>query len=232
MYFPEINLFVHHSIPFMVTIIELMQQSSRLVEAWCVVEAIFFVALKAHIRRLDRVDPLEASLSSAPLMEPQERQILWDRVMEAEKEHPAAFISGWFFDQDIQNISRFDVREFVTWCVFEGRNQEHLTDEELDQLEDFIQHLEDRISTEFYGFGQDVTEVEEEDNNGASDTDTGIDTYADTDTDTGTDDELLSRASRTNNPLPKKSKCACWSAFVLWCFPYCPASFLHCSPPQ
>lgn len=164
--FPDISFFFQHYLPIFYRVIELMQQSSKLVEAWCILEAIFYVGLKLHIWRLERQDPLEASLSSAPLMDPKERGILWDRMMEAEREDPAALISGWFFDQDIQKISRYDVREFVTWSMFEGRNQEHLTSEELEQLEGFVQQLEYRISVHWYG----IREESEEENIDHSDT--------------------------------------------------------------
>jgi hypothetical protein len=123
-----------------------------------VLEVMFFIFLKLHMRYLQLRDPLEASLSSAPFMKPNQRAMLWERMMEVEKNDPAAMISGWFFDQDILKISHYDIREFITWSMFEGRNQEHLTTLEREQLESFVKDLEYRISIHWYG----VNEVEGE----------------------------------------------------------------------
>ena len=125
-----------------------MQQSSRFVEVWCWIEAAFFVLLKIQIRWLDSRDPLEASLSSAPMMELDERQLLWSRMVDTESDDPATFISGWFFDQSLDRISRNDVRDFIAWCMFEGRNQEHLTGQELFQMEEFVTDIEKRIGVQ------------------------------------------------------------------------------------
>lgn len=149
--FPNVALALHKYLPPLHSLIQLMQQSSKLVELWCVLEAIFFIFLKLHMRYLQLRDPLEASLSSAPFMKPHQRAILWERMMDVEKNDPAAMISGWFFDQDILKISSYDIREFITWSMFEGRNQEHLTTQELEQLESFVKDLEDRISIHWYG---------------------------------------------------------------------------------
>ena len=40
---------------------------------------------------------------------------------------PVIFIRGWFFDHDLDSITRYDVMDFVSWSMFEGRNLEHLT---------------------------------------------------------------------------------------------------------
>jgi hypothetical protein len=161
LYWPEFAAFLHHYLPPLATLITLMHKSSTFVEVWCLLEAVFYVTLKIYMLYLDTRDPLEASLRSAPFMKPHERQLLWQRMMQVEKEDPASLISGWFFDQDIHKISRYDVREFVTWSMFEGRNQEHLTRDELQQLEEFVQSLEYSISLHWYG----VQETEENNHN-------------------------------------------------------------------
>eukprot|EP00550_Attheya_septentrionalis_P006772 CAMPEP_0198295274 /NCGR_PEP_ID=MMETSP1449-20131203/26888_1 /TAXON_ID=420275 /ORGANISM="Attheya septentrionalis, Strain CCMP2084" /LENGTH=643 /DNA_ID=CAMNT_0043995529 /DNA_START=746 /DNA_END=2677 /DNA_ORIENTATION=+ len=66
--------------------------------------------------------------------------------MEIETDDPVSFVTGWFFDQDLQHITRYDVLDFVAWSMFEGRNQEHLTGDELGQLHDFVDELEWKIS--------------------------------------------------------------------------------------
>jgi hypothetical protein len=143
-------------------VVSTMQKSSRFVEAWCIIEAIFFVCLKLHIRWLQRMDPLERSLSSAPMLTPSERRLLWQRMVEAEADDPVTFITGWFFDQPLESISKYDVRDFVVWSMFEGRNQEHLTLQELDQLEDFVDEIEWRISLKLYGVDEAQTVDETE----------------------------------------------------------------------
>lgn len=159
LYSPRFDSFLLHYIPSLVHFMQ--QRSSRLVEVWCILEAIWFVGLKIYVRYLETRDPLEACLRSAPFMKPKERSLLWQRMMEVERKDPAALISGWFFDQDIHKISRYDVREFITWSMFEGRNQEHLTGDELEQLETFVQELEYSISVHWYGVHEPDSENED-----------------------------------------------------------------------
>jgi len=152
MYFPQsIYAGIKSYLPWLATVVATMAQSSLLVEIWCVVEAIFFVGLKLQIRYLQRKDPLEASLSSAPMMELVDRQILWGRMMASESKDPVEFISGWFFDEPLEKISKYDVRDFVAWSMFEGRNQEHLTGEELQQVDEFVEDFEYRLSVHLHG---------------------------------------------------------------------------------
>lgn len=138
-------------VPWLARLADLMKNASRVMDVWCVIEAGFFVLCKLKIRYLQGKDPLEASLSAAPMMDPEDRKVLWDRIMDTEKEDPARFITGWFFDQPIENISRYDVCDFICWSMFDGRNQEHLTTEELHDLEGFLDDLEHRISLQLYG---------------------------------------------------------------------------------
>lgn len=140
--------------PILAQVVSTMEKSSVFVEVWCMIEAVFFILLKLQIKWLQLKDPLEASLSSAPMMESEERRVLWKRMMDAESDDPVSFISGWFFDQTHENISRYDVRDFVAWSMFEGRNQEHLTGEELSQLEDFVEELENRIGIQIFGLSE------------------------------------------------------------------------------
>jgi len=126
-------------------------RSSRTMEVWCLLEALFYLLIKAKIAYLQTRDPLEASLSAAPLLDPEERRRLWDRVVECEKDDPISFLRGWFFDVPLEQISRYDVFDFVCWSLFDGRNPEHLTLEECQDLEDFVQELEWLISLQLYG---------------------------------------------------------------------------------
>jgi len=88
------------------------------------------------------------------------RQVLWQRMMDCEVEDPVGFLRGWFFDQPLENIAKYDVRDFVAWSMFEGRHQEHLTDAELRQLELFVEEVELRIGLQLYGEQTDEDDAE------------------------------------------------------------------------
>jgi hypothetical protein len=151
--FPDtIYLTIQTYVPPVARLIAAMHQSSNLlVEVWCAIEAVFYVCLKLHIQWLQTRDPLEASLSAAPLMDLEDRRLLWQRMMDSAKDDPVTFITGWFFDQPISSISQYDIRDFTAWSMFEGRHQEHLTVAELEQLEDFVDEVELRNSLHLYG---------------------------------------------------------------------------------
>jgi hypothetical protein len=163
-YFPDA---IYHPlqryVPFLARLADRMNISSKVTEVWCVIEALFFIGVKLKIHYLQTRDPLEASLSAAPMMDPKDRKILWDRMIEIEKDDIGSFLEGWFFDQPIENISRYDVCDFLCWCMFDGRNQEHLTLEELTDLEDFVEDLEYYISLKRFGAKED--QVDEDDEN-------------------------------------------------------------------
>lgn len=152
LYFPSsVHVPLQTYVPWLAKLADHMNNASRIMDIWCVIEALFFIACKLKIQYLQRKDPLEASLSAAPMMDPDDRKLLWDRMIESEQDDPAAFISGWFFDQPIEQISRYDVMDFICWSMFDGRNQEHLTTEELHELECFLEDVEYRISLNLYG---------------------------------------------------------------------------------
>lgn len=137
---------IQQYVPLLANFISAMQKSSRTVEVWCVVEAVFFLGFKFYIWWLQGRDTLEASLSAAPLMEISERQRLWDRMWNSDSLDLIEFVSGWFFDEPITKISRYDVFDYLAWSMFEGRHQEHLTSAEQCQLEAFVEEMEHRIS--------------------------------------------------------------------------------------
>ena len=150
--FPEsVYQRLQHYIPLLAGFISAMQQSSRIVEVWCVVEAVFFLALKFYIWWLQSRDTLEACLSSAPIMGIQERQSLWNKMWNSETMNVNEFLSGWFFDESIEKISRYDVFDLLAWAMFEGRHQEHLTTVEHGQLEAFFAEAEHRVSLYLHG---------------------------------------------------------------------------------
>lgn len=153
LYFPEsVHDPLQEYVPFLARLANMMNSSSRIVEVWCIIEALFFIYLKWKIWYLEYQDPLEASLSAAPMLDSTDRKKLWTRMMEVEqKDDIVAFLTGWFFDEAITNISRYDVNDFVCWSMFDGRNQEHLTLMEVSELEEFVDELEIRISLHLYG---------------------------------------------------------------------------------
>lgn len=146
---------LQHYAPWLAHTVTAMNQVSRWVEIWCCLEAFFYIGLKLHIKWLQTRDPLEASLSAAPMMELPNRLILWDRMMECEAADPVSFLRGWFFEQPVENISKYDVRDFIAWSMFEGRHQEHLTEAEQRQLERFVEEVEHRFSLHLYGVSLD-----------------------------------------------------------------------------
>lgn len=146
-------------LPSLANIVNALEQhSSRAVEFWCWIEGIFYIGCKWHVRWLQTRDPLEASLSAAPMMDLSERQELWNFMMESERDI-VGFLRGWFFDQPLENISKYDVRDFAAWSLFETRHQEHLSTSELEQLEAFVDEIQVRISLELYGEDSDEDSV-------------------------------------------------------------------------
>ena len=165
--FPEtIHQPIERYLPPLGNIVSTMRKSSVFMEVWVVIEAMFYVCLKLHILWLQRKDPLEASLSAAPMLELHERRELWGRMMTCEAEDPVSFITGWYFDQDLGVISKHDVLEFCAWSMFEGRNLEHLTRAEMEQLHSFVDELEWRISLRLHGVASDNSSEEEFDKRG------------------------------------------------------------------
>jgi len=168
MAFPEslcTGSIIQQYLPYLAWLVGKMEKSSLLVDVWCVIEGLFYILLKLHIQWLQLKDPLEASLSAAPMMSLKERAQLWNNICRDKETNLVEFISGWFFDVPLENISRYDVRDFLCWSLFEGRNQEHLTGDELEQRESFLEELEDRLSYHVYGQEeqqQQVVVIEEE----------------------------------------------------------------------
>jgi len=152
-YFPEtIQEPLDLHLPFLGRLTTMMKSyyGCRLVDIWCIIEAVFFIYCKIKIRYLQSKDPLEACLSAAPMLDPGERKALWDHMMAVESD--LSWLSGWFLDKpSIDSISLYDINDFFCWAMFDGRNQEHLTTDELNDLEGFIEETEYRISIQMYG---------------------------------------------------------------------------------
>ena len=126
----------------------------RLVDIWCMIEAAFFIYCKLKIRYLQSKDPLEACLSAAPMLDTEERKSLWERIMAVESD--PSWLEEWFLDKpSIESIALYDIYDFVCWAMFDGRNQEHLTTDELNDLEGFVDDLEYRISLQLYGVSEE-----------------------------------------------------------------------------
>lgn len=140
-----------------------MRSSSKAVEVWAVIEGVFYVILFLHRKWLNSLDTLELSLRSAPMLETRERAELWDAIMDSmqlgEKEC-CEFISGWFFGEKLEDLTRYDIMDYLTWSFFEGRSTEHLTQEEMYQLRGFVTDLEYKISIELHGAGESSVAVE------------------------------------------------------------------------
>ncbi len=148
-----------------------MTSSSLAVEVWAAIEGIFYVILFLHRKYLNSLDTLELSLQSAPMLEIGERAELWELMIDSEVGECSKFISGWFFGEKIENLTRYDILDFLTWSLFEGRNIEHLTQEETDQLRGFVTDLEYMISIELHGVEDDANEGVQESENGTASND-------------------------------------------------------------
>lgn len=152
-YFPEtIQQTLDVYLPKLARLTTMMKSyyGCRLVDIWCIIEAVFFIYFKVKIRYLQSKDPLEACLSAAPMLDPEERKTLWEHIMAVESE--PSWIEGWFLDKpSIETISLYDISDFICWAMFDGRNQEHLTADELNDLEGFVEDLEYRLSLQLYG---------------------------------------------------------------------------------
>jgi hypothetical protein len=98
------------------------------------------------------------------MLDSEERKVLWDHMMEADSD--LTWVTGWFLDNpdSVEDISRYDIFDFICWAMFDGRNQEHLTTQELQDLESFVEDMEYRISLTLYGV------VVDEDDKDVSDT--------------------------------------------------------------
>ncbi len=156
-YFPEtIQQPLTSYFPFLAKVTTMMKSyyGCRIVDMWCMIEAAFFIYSKVKIRYLQSKDPLEACLSAAPMLDSEERRSLWDRIMAVESD--PSWLEEWFLDKpSIESITLYDIYDFVCWAMFDGRNQEHLTSDELNDLEGFVDDLEYRISLQLYGVAEE-----------------------------------------------------------------------------
>jgi len=160
-YFPEtIQKPLDEYLPFLARLTTMMKSyyGCRLVDIWCIIEAVFFIYCKFKIRYLQSKDPLEACLSAAPMLDPEERKVLWEHIMAVESE--PSWLEDWFLDKpSIESITLYDIYDFICWAMFDGRNQEHLTTDELNDLEGFVEDLEYRTSLQLYGVIEEVENV-------------------------------------------------------------------------
>lgn len=160
-YSPEaIQQPLQHYLPSLAKLVMMMKSyyGCKLVDVWCIIEALFFIACKLKVRYLQSKDPLEACLTAAPMLDSDERQALWDRIVSVESD--TAWISEWFLDHPpIGSISVYDILDFICWAMFDGRNQEHLTTQELLDLEGFVEDLEYRVSLHMYGIAVEEDSV-------------------------------------------------------------------------
>lgn len=47
--------------------------------------------------------------------------------------------------------SKYDLRDWVVWAMFEGRHQEHLSTTEVHQAESFLEGITLKVSVELHG---------------------------------------------------------------------------------
>ena len=128
-----------------------------IIPAWfhhlLLIEFVFYIAMKLKFAYLQSIDPLEANLKAGSIMTCEERQCLWEGVMNM---HPtpkdvAAYFEEWFFGVKINDISDHELRDYISWKYFDSRNQEHLTDDEHQQLDGFLKDAIQRLHGETNG---------------------------------------------------------------------------------
>lgn len=93
---------------------------------WCLAETAFycfFLWYRTHLQR-EAIHP--------HLRTKQQRKELFDKVR-SEIHDPEKFLSGWFRGAKIEDIGREDLREFLAWAFWEGRNVAH-DEAELEEL--------------------------------------------------------------------------------------------------
>eukprot|EP00590_Aulacoseira_subarctica_P006159 CAMPEP_0172420520 /NCGR_PEP_ID=MMETSP1064-20121228/6882_1 /TAXON_ID=202472 /ORGANISM="Aulacoseira subarctica , Strain CCAP 1002/5" /LENGTH=843 /DNA_ID=CAMNT_0013160523 /DNA_START=261 /DNA_END=2792 /DNA_ORIENTATION=+ len=168
------------SVPILRRFLLNIEHLPLLVHIWAIIEAIFYVCLRLHIRWLQVKCPLEACLASAPMYELHERRELVERILDAVSHDPVSFIEGWFFDAPITSISRYDMLDFLSWCLFEGRSQEHLTENEVLQVHSFLAEIEYAISVHLYGVKEETAKIDFDDDANVCDTTADFENTIDT----------------------------------------------------
>ena len=95
-------------------------------QLYCLAETLFFVFFLWYRGRLQR------EAIHPPLRSKEDRKKLFDKVR-SEIHDPQKFLQGWFRGAKIDEIGRDDLRDFLGWAFWEGRNSAE-DEEELNAL--------------------------------------------------------------------------------------------------
>lgn len=115
-------------------------QPSRYVLYWSFTETIFYISTYIYQRHhLERpaLHPLPASK--------RDRNELFDLCLNSTQDHKQ-YISKWFLNEQLSAIKRENVKEFFRWAFL---NTDVVDPNYDDELEIYVQKLEERIGTEF-----------------------------------------------------------------------------------
>ncbi|KAK5109847.1 hypothetical protein LTR62_006454 [Meristemomyces frigidus] len=107
---------------------------TTLLQKWCLAETLFFVTFlwyRGYLQH-DAIHP--------PLRSKEERKALFEKVR-SEIHDPARFLKGWFRGAEVESIGREDLKEFMSWAFWEGRDE--ASDEE--ELEELTAHVEKMV---------------------------------------------------------------------------------------
>ncbi|MGH3056269.1 MAG: hypothetical protein ACRDL7_14950, partial [Gaiellaceae bacterium] len=74
-----------NAVPILRGVVARIAHFPSIVHTWALIEAIFYVALVLHVQWLQYKCPLEMSLSSEPMKELDERQLLFDRIIDGQR---------------------------------------------------------------------------------------------------------------------------------------------------
>lgn len=104
---------------------------------WFVVEIFFYLFF--YRRKLSKVQ----EYVTPPQLTQQERQTVFRRIMNYLDSGEAAqqFLEEWFFDAQLENIQRENLREWMAWALH-GHPLEKLLSEEEDQIEEMMISME------------------------------------------------------------------------------------------
>ncbi|KXL48727.1 hypothetical protein M433DRAFT_398058 [Acidomyces richmondensis BFW] len=98
----------------------------------------------AYTVTLARRVHLQKDATHPPLRRREERRALFDKVR-SEIHDPRKFIEGWFRGAKIEDIGRAELKDFLSWAFWEGRNGK----EDEDELEDLVLETEQLVNHKF-----------------------------------------------------------------------------------
>lgn len=111
-------------------------------QAWCALEAAFFVFFLFYRRHLQRPACHPTPLTKA------ERNALFSKVR-SEVSDPEKYFSGWFRGAKIEDIGREDVKLFLSWAFWDGAADLTPGGADDEEMEEYVTKVERMMRTPF-----------------------------------------------------------------------------------